>query len=309
MWGGSVEGESIDAIERAIEGGITLIDTAPVYGFGRSEEIVGQVIKNLDCRNRVILATKCGLEWDEKKNFIRRNSSRKQILQEIDASRRRLRTDVIDIYQIHWPDESTPFSETMETLVQLWIKGTIRAIGLSNFSVSQLEACLRIAPVHSMQNPFNLYERGIEMDVLPFCRERNIAVLTYGAICRGLLSGKFTIESDIKEGDIRRGDPKFRKENLRHYVAATANLKAFAADRNATSSQFAIQWAARQPGVTSALVGARTAKQAEENAASFEFKMSEEDERFAVKIVEQEVHEPIGPEFMAPPRTGHKRMD
>jgi len=308
-WGGSDDHQAAAAVEQAIASGITLIDTAPVYGFGRSEEIVGSVIKKLNNRNHVILATKCGLEWDDKKQLIRRNSSRRQILKEIDESRKRLQTDVIDIYQIHWPDEGIPFSETMETLLKLHLNGTIRAIGLSNFSVSQLQQCLDVGPVHSMQNPYNLFEKGIERNLLPFCSERNICVLTYGAICRGLLSGKFSADSEIKSGDIRYGDPKFKKGNLKYYTSATQKLNSFAAERDATCAQMAIQWTAKQPGVTCALVGARNPKQAEENAAAFDASFSKDELKQAESIVDQEILEPIGPEFMAPPKTGYKRLN
>ena len=204
--------------------------------------------------------------------------------------------------------EKTELSEATEK-PEPKVKGTIRAIGLSNFNVSQLQQCLDVGPVHSMQNPYNLFEKGIERNLLPFCAERNICVLTYGAICRGLLSGKFSVDSEIKAGDIRYGDPKFKKENLKYYTSATQKLKSFAAERDATCTQLAIQWAAKQPGVTCALVGARNPKQAEENAAAFDAKFSKDELKQAESIVDQEILQPIGPEFMAPPITGYKRLN
>src|SRR5271163_3658599 len=184
MWGGTDERESIRTIHAALEKGINLIDTAPVYGFGRSEEIVGRAIAESGERDRVILATKVGLEWRD--GAVSRNSSRERILTEIEDSLRRLRTDYIDIYQVHWPDPLVPIEETAEAMRTLFAQGKIRAIGVSNFSVDQMERFRSVAPLHVLQSPYNLFERQIEKDVLPYCLKHGITTLGYGALCRGL---------------------------------------------------------------------------------------------------------------------------
>src|SRR5207248_28148 len=179
MWGGTDEAESIATIRAAVEHGINLIDTAPVYGFGRSEEIVGKAIAEGHLRSRVLIATKTGLEWEGGKVF--RNASRARILQEVEDSLRRLRTDHIDVYQVHWPDPLVAIEETAEAMGTLLRQGKIRAIGVSNFSVGQMERFRRIAPLHVLQPPYNLFERGIEADILPYCRKNKIAIFGCGA--------------------------------------------------------------------------------------------------------------------------------
>ncbi|OGW80818.1 MAG: general stress protein [Omnitrophica bacterium RIFCSPLOWO2_12_FULL_44_17] len=305
MWGGSDEKEVTEAIEKAVSSGITLIDTAPIYGFGLSEEIVGKTLRRLGLRDKMVIATKCGLEWDESRKRIGHNLTRGRILEEIDASRRRLETDVIDLYQVHWPDDKTPVHETMETLDQLLHKGVIRGIGLSNFDVSQIEEAMKIAPVHSLQPPYNLFERGIEEKILPFCREHHMAVLAYGSICRGLLSGKFKAGATFQKDDIRAYDPKFKADKIVQYMKAVSELGRLAGRRNLTVAQLAIQWAARQPGVTAALVGARNARQAEENAAAFNGELADEDFKQIDQILEKTIKYPVGPEFMAGPAKKH----
>src|SRR5262249_6482052 len=190
MWGGSDEAESAATIRAALEDGINVIDTAPAYGFGRSEEIVGKAIAEGALRSRVIIATKAGLDWHDGKVF--RNASRKRIMREVEASLRRLRTDHIDIYQVHWPDPLVPVAETAGAMHTLFKQGKIRAIGASNFSVEQIEQFRHVAPLHVLQPPYNLFERDIEADLLPYCRNNKIATFGYGALCRGLLSGRIT---------------------------------------------------------------------------------------------------------------------
>ena len=169
MWGGSNDGESIKTIQHAVDVGINLIDTAPVYGFGHSEEIVGQALAEGGRRDKAVLATKVALEWVDGKVF--RNSSPARIRKEIEDSLRRLRTDRIDIYQIHWPDSTVPIEETAETMLELHREGKVLALGVSNFSPQQMETWRRVAPLHSTQPPYNIFEREIEADVLPVCIE------------------------------------------------------------------------------------------------------------------------------------------
>src|ERR1700751_6217783 len=188
MWGGTDETQSIATIRSAIERGVTLIDTAPVYGFGRSEEIVGKALAEGGLRNRVQIATKVGLAWRD--GVIYRDSRPEDLRREIEDSLRRVRTDVIDLYQVHWPDLETPFAETARTLEDLHRAGKIRAIGVSNFSPAQMDAFRAVAPLATVQPPYNLLEREIEADVLPYAQRTALTVLSYGALCRGLLSGR-----------------------------------------------------------------------------------------------------------------------
>src|SRR5258708_3938831 len=178
MWGGTDEKESIATIHAAVERGVNLIDTAPAYGFGRSEEIVGRAIADSPLRSRVVIATKVGLEWKDGKVF--RNASRDRVLREVTDSLRRLRTDYIDTYQVHWPDPLVPIEETAETMQELLDQGKIRAIGVSNFSVAQIERFRRVAKLHVVQPPYNLFEREIETELMPHCRQSGLATLTYG---------------------------------------------------------------------------------------------------------------------------------
>src|SRR6201982_3684754 len=222
MWGGTDEAESIATIRTAVEHGVNVIDTAPVYGFGRSEEIVVRAIAEGHMRSRVLIATKTGLEW--KGGSVFRNASRGRILQEIEDSLRRLRTDHIDIYQVHWPDPLVTIEESAEAMYTLLEQGKIRAIGVSNFSVDQMERVRPVAPLHVLQPPYNLFERAIETDVLPYCRKNQIATLGYGALCRGLLSGRMQTDTVFDGDDLRRTDPKFNEPRFAQYLAAVAKL-------------------------------------------------------------------------------------
>ncbi len=218
MWGGSNESDAIATIHAALDRGINLIDTAPVYGFGRSEEIVGKALAEGGRRKRVYIATKVGLDWKDGKPF--RNASKARIVEEAEASLRRLKTDVIDLYQVHWPDPNTPIAEVAEAMGELHRTGKIRAIGVSNFSPAQMKEFRKVAPLHTAQPPYNLFERSIEDDVLPYARARNVAVLAYGSLCRGLLSGSMSRSTRFTGDDLRKSDPKFREPRYAQYLAA-----------------------------------------------------------------------------------------
>lgn len=300
-WGGSDDRDSIAAILRALELGINFIDTAPVYGFGRSEQVIGMALRQWGRRDNVVVATKCGLEWDEKEN-IRRNASPARIVREVDDSLSRLGVDRIDLYQIHWPDPETPIEESMKALEKLREAGKIRYIGVSNFNRDKIEDCLRVCDVHSLQPPYNLFEREAEKGLLPFCIERGIATLTYGGLCRGLLTGKFTGTEVFSRGDLRRADPKFKPDRFRQYVKAVDALKKVAAKYGRTSAQFALRWALQQPGVTAAIAGARTARQVEDNAGAAGWSIAAEDLEKVESILAKMIKTPVGPEFMAPRR-------
>ena len=226
LWGGSDKKDCIKTIYKALDNGINLIDTAPVYGFGKSEEIVGEAISQTSIRNEVIIATKVGLEWSDKGIF--RNSTKQRILKEIDESLRRLKTDYIDLYQIHWPDPLVPFEETAEVMAKLLKDGKIRAIGVSNYSPEQMELFLKGSLLHSNQPPYNLFERGIDNHVLPFCDENNITMLLYGALCRGLLGGKLKLDAEFVGDDLRNFDPKFQLPVYENYLKVVTKLNEYA---------------------------------------------------------------------------------
>jgi aryl-alcohol dehydrogenase-like predicted oxidoreductase len=299
MWGGTDEAESVFTIRAALEQGINLVDTAPAYGFGRSEEIVGKSIAEGSLRSRVIIATKTGLEWNDGKVF--RNATRARIMREIDDSLRRLRTDYIDIYQVHWPDPLVPVAETAEAMDTLFKQGKIRAIGVSNFSVDQIEQFRRVAPLHVVQSPYNLLERDIEADVLPYCRKNKIATLGYGALCRGLLSGRMRPDTEFDGDDLRRTDPKFQQPRFAQYLAAVQRLDRFAKDRfGKRAIHLAVRWMLDQ-GITTALWGARHPAQLQpaEQVAGWSLDAAAMAE--INRILRELIVDPVGPEFMAPP--------
>jgi aryl-alcohol dehydrogenase-like predicted oxidoreductase len=299
MWGGTDEAESISTIRAAFEHGINIIDTAPVYGFGRSEEIVGKAIAEANLRSRVLIATKVGLEWQNGKVF--RNAGRARILQEIEDSLRRLRTDHIDIYQVHWPDPLVAIEETAEAMHTLFKQGKIRAIGVSNFSVDQMERFRGVAPLHVLQPPYNLFERGIETELLPYCRKNNIATFGYGALCRGLLSGRMRPDTIFDGDDLRRNDPKFQKPRFAQYLAAVQKLDRLAKERfGKRVIQLAVRWMLDQ-GITTALWGARHPGQLQPVDEVTGWRLDAPAKVEINRILHETITDPIGPEFMAPP--------
>jgi aryl-alcohol dehydrogenase-like predicted oxidoreductase len=298
MWGGTDEEESIATIRAAVDGGVSLIDTAPVYGFGRSEEIVGKALEG-ELRSRAFIATKVGLEWDRGK--VARNASRSRILEEIDASLRRLRTDHIDLYQVHWPDPLVPIEETAATMRMLLEQGKIGAIGVSNFSVEQMEQFRQVAPLHVLQPPYNLFEREIEQDILPYCKKNRIATFGYGALCRGLLSGRMQSTTTFAEDDLRATDPKFREPRFAQYLTAVQRLDKFAQKR---FGKRVIHLAIRRmldQGITAALWGARHPGQLDPVAEVSGWWLDAPAKAEIDRILAETITDPIGPEFMAPP--------
>jgi len=299
MWGGTDEAQSVSTIRAAFDHGINLIDTAPVYGFGRSEEIVGKALAEANLRSRVVVATKAGLEWDGGRIF--RNASRARILREIEDSLRRLRTDYIDVYQIHWPDPLVAIEETADAMHTLLRQGKIRAIGVSNFSVGQIERFRRVAPLHVLQPPYNLFERGIEADLLPYCLQNKIATFGYGALCRGLLSGRMRPDTVFEGDDLRRNDPKFIEPRFAKYLAAVERLDRLAKDRfGKRVIHLAVRWMLDQ-GITTALWGARRPDQLQsvDEVAGWRLDASAKTE--IDRILRETIADPVGPEFMAPP--------
>ena len=299
MWGGTDEEGSIKTIQAAVERGINLIDTAPAYGFGRSEEIVGQAIAECGLRSRVVIATKTGLEWKDGRVF--RNAGRDRVLSEAIDSLRRLRTDYIDIYQVHWPDPLVPIEETAEAMQTLFDQGKIRAIGVSNFSVAQIERFRRVAKLHVVQPPYNLFEREIESELSPYCRQSGLATLTYGALCRGLLSGKLQEDAHFGGDDLRLTDPKFQPPRYAQYLAAVQRLDQFARDRYGKRViQLAVRWLLDQ-GTTAALWGARRPGQLQPIDEVFGWSLDAAAKSEIDRILRESITDPVGPEFMAPP--------
>jgi aryl-alcohol dehydrogenase-like predicted oxidoreductase len=309
MWGGSDEPQAIATIQAAVDRGVTLIDTAPVYGFGRSEEIVGKALAEGGRRDRAVIATKVALDWRDGKVF--RNATAARIRQELEESLRRLRTDRIDLYQVHWPDPLVPIEETARALEALHAQGKIRAIGVSNFSPAQMEAFRAVAPIHTVQPPYNLFERGIEKDVLPYAHGAGITVVAYGALCRGLLSGKITASPRFKGDDLRKTDPKFKQPRLNQYLAAVKDLQQLAKARFGKNVlALAVRWILDQGG-TVALWGARTPEQIAPVDDALGWSLDSAAMKEIDRILKDDIRDPVGPEFMAPPLRpgGVRRVD
>jgi aryl-alcohol dehydrogenase-like predicted oxidoreductase len=299
MWGGTDDEESVKTIHAAVERGVNLIDTAPAYGFGRSEEIVGRAIADAGLRSRVVIATKAGLEWKDGTVF--RNASRRRIMQEVVNSLRRLRTDYIDIYQVHWPDPLVPIEETAEAMQTLFDQGKIRAIGVSNFSVVQIERFRRVARLHVVQPPYNLFEREIDAELMPYCRQSDLGTLTYGALCRGLLSGKLQANANFQGDDLRLSDPKFQPPRYAQYLAGVRRLDQFAKDSYGKRViHLAVRWILDQ-GATTALWGARHPRQLQPINEVFGWSLDTDAKLEIDRILREAITDPVGPEFMAPP--------
>ncbi len=296
MWGGTDQRESIATIHAALDQGINLIDTAPVYGFGVSEETVGAALEGV--RRQAVVATKTGLEWRDGKIY--RNATRARILKEVDDSLRRLRTDYIDIYQVHWPDPLVPIEETAQAMRSLYEQGKILAIGASNFSVAQMERFREVAPLHVLQPPYNLFERAIEAQILPYCRANGIATFGYGALCRGLLSGRMRSDTTFQGDDLRRVDPKFQPPRFAQYLDAVRQLDELAQRRfGRRVIELAVRWMLDQ-GISVALWGSRRPDQVRAALGVAGWSLTSADREQIARIVDATVTDPVGPEFMAP---------
>ena len=300
QWGGTDDDESVRTIHAALDRGINLIDTAPAYGFGHSEEVVGRAIAERGDRDRIVIATKMGLE--QRGDAVFRNSTRKQIFDEIEVSLERLRTDYIDLYQVHWPDRGTPYEETAEALLDLQRAGKIRAIGVSNYSIEAMERFQKIAPLASAQPPLNLFERQAEEDILPWCRANGVATLTYGALCRGLLAGTIDRNTQFQGDDLRKTDPKFQAPRFEQYLEAVTLLDRFARERyDKGVLALAVRWVLDTPGVTVALWGARNPGELAPLDDVMGWQLDDEARAYIDETIRHSVRDPVGPEFMAPP--------
>jgi aryl-alcohol dehydrogenase-like predicted oxidoreductase len=255
--------ESISAVRTAVELGVTLFDVADVYGFGHAEEVLAHGLG--DDRHRVVVATKFGVRWGD---GITRDISRQWLAEALEGSLRRLRMERIGLYQVHWPDDRTPISETLEALKRYQEQGKIGWIGCCNLNADQLRQACQVADVVSLQAPFNLLDRGIEADVLPAAAAAGVAVITWGSLAQGLLSGRLDDEAirRFDPEDVRRRNPVFQQPRLRHSLAVVDQLRAIAARYGRTPGQVAIRWVLDTPGVTCALTGIKTPEQIRENA-------------------------------------------
>jgi aryl-alcohol dehydrogenase-like predicted oxidoreductase len=299
MWGGSDEEKAIETILQALNQGINLIDTAPVYGFGTSETIVGKALKKFGEREKVVVATKLGLHWKDGK--ISRDLRKESILKEIDDSLKRLQVDYIDLYQVHWPDPSAPIKETAEVLQTLQEKGKIQAIGVSNFSTEQMKEFQKIAPLDVLQSPFNLFERKIEESELPYCKENDIAILGYGPLCRGLLTGRMRVDTQFSGDDLRKVDPKFQQPRYSQYLRCVDRLQDWMNQKyQKPLIALAVRWVL-DSGSNVALWGSRKPEQLKDIEAVWNWKLKPDDFLEINHILAESIKDPVGPEFMAPP--------
>jgi aryl-alcohol dehydrogenase-like predicted oxidoreductase len=319
-WGAVSDREAVATVRGALERGIGLIDTAPIYGHGRAEEIVGQALRAHGRREDFFIATKAGLGWDD---GVYTDSRPERIRQELEDSLRRLGTDFIDLYQIHWPDPLLPIAPTAALLDGFRRQGKVRALGVSNFSVAQMEEFRAVAPLASNQPPYNLFERSFaesctesyaggepafgaegsdqRKNILGFCKENGIAVLTYSSLCRSLLGGRVHRGMKFDARDIRRVDPKFQEPRFGQYMTAVERLAVLAKERFGKSVlELAARWVLDRPGVSVALWGAKRPEQLDAVAGVMGWKLDTEAMAEIDRIVAESVTDPVGPEYLTP---------
>ncbi|MGB4692284.1 MAG: aldo/keto reductase [Atribacterales bacterium] len=285
-WGPQDDEESIAAIHRALDLGINWIDTAAVYGLGHSEEIIAKALRGMS--EKPIIATKCGLVWNEKGEVfgcLKRDSIRK----EVEDSLRRLEVEVIDLYQIHWPDPDPDIEEAWSTMADLVKEGKIRYAGVSNFNVEQMKRIEKIHPIASLQPPYSMIMRDIEKEILPYCAEKNMGVIVYSPMQKGLLTGKFTPErvKNLPPDDHRRNDPQFNEPLLSINLELVEKLKPIAEKYGRTLAQLAIAWVLRRPEVTAAIVGTRRPSQIEETFPAGDWELAAEDIEAIEKLLQE----------------------
>lgn len=293
MWGSTDRNDAIKAIQAGYDLGVTSIDTAPIYGQGDSEEIVGEAVKGIS-RDKIQLVTKFGMRWDLEKGKLAmqtknndgkdidvyKYAGKESVISECEQSLKRLGTDYIDLYQIHWPDVTTPISETFEAVSRLIEQGKVRYAGVCNYNVAQLKEADQTLEIISNQIPFSMVNRAVEEEIIPFCLEHNKSVLAYSPMERGLLTGKMTADYKFEEGDHRQGNKFFTPESIQKTNAFLAKLEPLAEEKNATLSQLVLRWTIERPGITIALVGARNEKQAIQNAEAINVKLSADEIQF-----------------------------
>ena len=286
FWSTEGEENSIRSIEKSIDLGINFYDTAPVYGFGYSEELLGRALQSK--RKDVIIATKCGLVWKkEDLKAIRKRATRESILEEIDLSLKRLRTDYIDLYQVHWPDESTPIEETMNTLLQIQKEGKIRYIGVSNYSVDQMKESLNYGQIISLQPMYSMLERDIEKESLPFCVENDIGIICYSPLASGVLTGKYDENTKFQDWRGQGIIGNFTGDVYVSHIKKVKNLKKIAQKHDKTLAQLAINWLLHQKGVTTAIVGVKNPDHVEQNMSSVGWDIPDNDLKIISDILNE----------------------
>jgi aryl-alcohol dehydrogenase-like predicted oxidoreductase len=275
-WGPQDDGLAIAAILTALEEGINWIDTAPVYGCGHSEELVGKALKQI--KTKPVIATKCGLLWNEKREKVSCLKSQ-SIREECHASLKRIGVEVIDLYQMHWGEPDEDIEEAWAEMARLAEDGKVRYIGVSNFNIGQLERVRKIAPVASLQPPYSMLHREAEDELLGCCAENNIGVVVYSPMQRGLLTGKFSQErlAGLPLDDHRRRMPDFQEPQFSATLQLVDRLRTIAKRNGRTLAQLAISWVLRRSEVTAAIVGARRPSQIQETAPAADWKLSEND--------------------------------
>lgn len=277
-WGPQDDDEAVGAIRRAVELGVNWVDTAAVYGLGHSEELVAQALKSVPESERPYVFTKCSLVWDgggDISNVLEKDS----VKRECEESLRRLQTDVIDLYQIHWPRPDEYIEEGWEAMAELKDEGKVRHIGVSNFDVSQMERIAEIAPVETLQPPYNMLNRGVEEEILPYCGENDIGVIVYSPMRSGLLTGKMTPErvANLPSDDWRRNAQDFQEPRLSRNLELVELLEEIGADHGFSPGEVAIAWTLRQPAVTAAIVGGRRPDQVDGIIGAAELRLSEDE--------------------------------
>jgi aryl-alcohol dehydrogenase-like predicted oxidoreductase len=272
FWSNEGDAVSVRAIRKAYDLGINFFDTAPVYGFGHSEELLGKTLKPF--RDKVIYATKCGLRWEKKSlGSITKNATRRSILEEIDQSLKRLDTDYIDLYQVHWPDIETSQEETMETLLEAQEQGKVKVIGVSNYSVEQMVAIMKSGKIESLQPDYSLLNRSIEKEVVPYCERNKIGIIAYSPLASGLLTGKYGKNAKFSDWRGKGIIGCFSGAQFEKNMEKVARLKAMGKSIGKTCGQMAINWVVSQGQLTTALLGVKNEQQVEENVDALSWKL------------------------------------
>ncbi|OJV72262.1 MAG: aldo/keto reductase [Flavobacterium sp. 40-81] len=294
MWGGNEKNDSIAAIRASIDNGVTSIDTAPFYGFGLSEEMIGEALKGRD-RSSIQILTKFGLVWDGSNNGkgeyffdadgtpIYKYASKANVIKEVEESLQRLKTDYIDLLQLHWPDSTTPIDETMEALELLIQQGKIKTAGVSNYSASQLEEAKKTVTLASNQVAYSMLNRTIEKELVPYTLENNMGIIAYSPMERGLLTGKYFKDGKLPESDHRNG--YFGQYDLEKVKSFLDKITPIADSKNVTLAQLVLRWTVQQPGITVVLAGARNAEQAVSNAQALHFELTADE----LNLINQEL--------------------
>jgi aryl-alcohol dehydrogenase-like predicted oxidoreductase len=275
-WGAQDDAESVRTIEQALDAGINWIDTAAIYGLGHSEEIVARALENSP--HKPYIFTKCSMRWNADRQ-IYRSLTAESLKEELENSLRRLKVDVIDLYQIHWPDPEAEIEEGWETLARFKEEGKVRYIGVSNFNAEQMKRAQKIAPITSLQPPYSLLRRDIEAEILPFCQEHHIGVINYSPMVSGLLTGKMTAERIAKmpADDWRKRSPNFNEPKLSRNLKLVEVLREIGSVHNVEPGVVAVAWTLRQPAITAAIVGARRPDQVDGVLPAATFRLSAEE--------------------------------